>query len=190
MNTLYHRKACLTIAMLACGAFFGCGAVSDDPDVKDPIPLTPVKVTSCSEITDPWADSLVRVATQQAQTNFEQMGEALSGSDMSVVRASAPTSAEDKLDKVLAKYPSHCGAQFAKATLTLTHVVNSTELDTLVRLMNGSNEESSITSDDESNLFKMKAEDVPGKLFLSSTALNNGDPVTITRIQKAVETSI
>lgn len=192
-----------TVACAAsvCAALYGCGTVSDD-DTTGSTPntlQTTVKVSSCNAVEDPWADSLIALATTQAQTNFEQMADAMAKSDMSTVRASTPASAKALLQQVLTKYPGHCGAQFAKATVTIADIVNSSELDTLVQLMNGFSDEGededvatdqSATSTDAAALFRLKAEDVPATLFVSSASLNAADPVTITRIQNAVEKAV
>lgn len=198
--TCYRYIKNTAFVATTCFALFGCGAVSDDTPIAER-PLEPnISVSSCSDVSDPWADSLVAAATTAAQTSFEQMGDALADGDMSQVRASTPTSSDAMLQQVLAKYPGHCGAQFAKATVTLSNIVNSDELDTLVQLMNDLEAQNSGDEDyaDEyddaidisASLFKLKAEDVPAALFKGSASLKQSDPVTITRIQNVVESTV
>ena len=195
------RKHLYRVAFAAttCCALFGCGAASDDsavtnePNIEDP--LTPdVKTSSCADVNDPWADSLLAVATQSAQTALADMAEAMSNGDMDKVRASSPVLAEAQVAQVLAKYPGHCGAQFAKATLNLTHLARSKDLDTLVQLMGGSedvsyaDEETSYTS--SSGILDMQASDMPKVLLKASANVNNADPLTITRLQAVIGSEV
>ncbi len=193
---------CSIAATLALSA---CSTVSDDESVSRNDAEPQVEVSSCGTVNDPWADSLVLLATTKAQASFEQMGEALAGGDMEQLRSEAPSDAEAMIDQVLAKYPGHCNAQFAKATLTLTHIVNAKELDTLIQLMNVVSEEDDGIIDEEDGIIEVEdpessldfaqamnqdVQGVPASLFKGSYALQNGDAVTITRIQDAVEKSV